>query len=320
MSEENNRDLANIDDEAENAASEVIRKVTGAAVDGLIDLGSNLAGGLFGDRIREWRTRNMISCAAETARFLREMGVPLEKAKSLKMGQLYGLFEGASICDEPEVRDLYAGLLANSMDPNSSHQPNSDVISVLKQLSPRDTAVLEILRILEEQNLELFRWSSKQRPKKIVFDENGKDEKIAEFSRLLREFKLKNIEHLHDRYIHFELDDEAANSASLQNLIRLGCITVASDYIETASVERLVESREISGQRDRAISVINPQRAIKILNQMRKSIEKQSHNAVLPDHYNKVIIFDTDRVVPLVTYTNFGRRLVECCTVKTQNQ
>ncbi len=53
MSEENNRDLANIDDEAENAASEVIRKVTDAAVDGLIDLGSNLAGGLFGDRIRE---------------------------------------------------------------------------------------------------------------------------------------------------------------------------------------------------------------------------------------------------------------------------
>ena len=54
--------------------------------------------------------------ALRTVAYLDKMGIPLDKAKVLPMGEVYALFESASKEEDEDVSDLWARLLANSMN------------------------------------------------------------------------------------------------------------------------------------------------------------------------------------------------------------
>jgi hypothetical protein len=141
-----------LDSELEKAAGRVLEKAMGGAADGVVAVAGDLFGGWVGDKIREWRTRNLINQLAKTAALLREKGVPLEKARALPMGEAYAMFEEASKQDDPDVSDMWAALLANAMDDRTGVSVDGAYIATLRTISGAEAHVLKFLR--ERENLE----------------------------------------------------------------------------------------------------------------------------------------------------------------------
>ncbi|MBV5350159.1 hypothetical protein JZU71_03110, partial [bacterium] len=57
-------------------------------------------GGLVGDKVRQWRVRNLISALAATKAHLESFGISVDQAKALPMAELLVIFEGASKTDD----------------------------------------------------------------------------------------------------------------------------------------------------------------------------------------------------------------------------
>jgi hypothetical protein len=126
----------------EEEAAKVAGAVIGRSATGVMDTVSDVFGGLIGDAVREWRTRNLIGRLARTAEILKAKGVTLDKAKALPMGEAYAMFEEASKQDDPTVSEMWAALLANAMDPKLNVSVNPTIVSALRSINGRDAKVL----------------------------------------------------------------------------------------------------------------------------------------------------------------------------------
>lgn len=131
--------------EIERAAANVIEHAGKNIADGATNFGSVVFNGLIGDKVREWRTRNLFRGAAKTAEILREIGVPLENARSLPMFEFYSIFEGMSGQDDPDVADLWSGLLASRMSTDQGKDFDRSVPQTLASLNGTEARVLKFL-------------------------------------------------------------------------------------------------------------------------------------------------------------------------------
>ncbi|WP_051927658.1 hypothetical protein [Ruegeria halocynthiae] len=225
MTENKNNNVINVNlpgDAIDKAAGQVISKLFGGASDGALDVAGNVFGGLIGDRIREWRTRNLIHTTARTAEFLKEKGISLEDAKALPMGDIYRIFEGASKEEEPSVQDMWAKLLASSLDMKNSDL-NKAIYPVLEQFSGIDAKVF---------NLVNQYWLCQRRFDQSFHDDGilvGKDEDL--YSERVKIFQAEISEILDEiePLKRYEID------LSTANLVRLQCIA-PSDAQRSTSI------------------------------------------------------------------------------------
>lgn len=132
--------------EIERAAANVIEHAGKNIADGATGFGSIVFNGIIGDRVREWRTRNMIRGAAKTAEILENHGVSLEKSRSLPMLEFYSIFEGMSEQDDPDVVNLWAGLLASRMAADDGSSFDKSITQILASLNGTEARVLKFLR------------------------------------------------------------------------------------------------------------------------------------------------------------------------------
>lgn len=139
-----NFDLPNL---PSKAAADVALAAIGGTSDGVRGTAVDVWGGLVGDRIKEWRKRNLVNSLEKTAVHLSEKGVDLAKARHLPEGELYRIFEGSSKAEEPSLNEMWARLLASSMDPNNAIKADEALTKILEQLAPNDAKLfLTILR------------------------------------------------------------------------------------------------------------------------------------------------------------------------------
>ena len=129
----------------EREAAKVLGRLTGDAADGLSATMGNVFGGLVGDRIREWRTRNLLTICRETALRLKAQGVDLDKVKDLPMGQVYMIFKTASEVEDRDLRGLWAVLLSFELSSDKNQAKAQVFQEVLKGISPIDAKVLNLL-------------------------------------------------------------------------------------------------------------------------------------------------------------------------------
>lgn len=132
----------------EAAAIRVAETVFGAAADGTVSIVGNIFGGLIGDRIREWRTRNLINVLAKTAEHLKKQGVPLEKARGLPMGEAYIMFENASTQDDSLISEMWGKLISEAMNPSRSASLDRTITSVLTGFSPSEAMLFAAVSFL----------------------------------------------------------------------------------------------------------------------------------------------------------------------------
>jgi hypothetical protein len=129
-------------------SSEILKS---GAVDKMADLLHSLAGPLaeeigaiFGDKLRVYRVKNLISTMRKTERILREAGLP---PNAVPPRLLLPIIETSSVEENETLQEMWAGLLATASHESDSVSPS--FVETLKQLTPYEARYLE--RIFDKE-------------------------------------------------------------------------------------------------------------------------------------------------------------------------
>lgn len=129
--------------------------VAGKVVDFASDFGKFLdkvfgpmateAGGMLGQQVRFWREMQLLKLNAKFDAELKRRGLSYADLTPLPLGQSVPLIEAASMEESDEVQEMWAGLLASSMDPTSDASFKKVFVALLKEIGPAEAALLDFL-------------------------------------------------------------------------------------------------------------------------------------------------------------------------------
>ena len=216
VDDENAGLLENIADEAaETAARGIVMAVSGGLQKEISGTVSEVWRGFIGDRIQEWRVRNLIEGCAETAKILKKKGVDLSNTRALPNGEIYALFDGMSKADQPGLSELWAGLLASAMDPAASVEANTSYTNVLNLMAPNDAVLMQFIAEYEKNEIQL----------EVAREKSRIDKNKIEFSKL----KQESMNEICESWIALRLTEDASKAAT-GNLRRLGLVEKRSEW------------------------------------------------------------------------------------------
>lgn len=226
--------------EIEAAAARVAERAMNDTWQGASGFISDVFGGLVGDRVRQWRTRNLIDSLAKTKAHLEGRGVAIEKAKSLPMGELLVIFEGASKTDDADLSTMWAALLSNGMNPEKKTFIDPSFPRLLSDLSGLDARILFYIKSYSDLEKAGRQWRSELMAAagtKYFSDDAVQAECKAKISAKTKIFAA-DASALRDAVtLHYS---EINISYSLSNLIRLGLLTggsgVSEDHLVSAEL------------------------------------------------------------------------------------
>jgi hypothetical protein len=137
----------------ETKAVQEVAKFGTRALDSVDKLGSFLArmfgtvpedtiGVIGGDWLKHIRVRNAARLGQRTEEILRERGI-LDKTEPMSPSVALPLLEAAQDETREELREMWAHLLANGMDPDRQGEVRRVIIETVKKLDPLDAVVLK---------------------------------------------------------------------------------------------------------------------------------------------------------------------------------
>ncbi|WP_226552498.1 Abi-alpha family protein [Celeribacter naphthalenivorans] len=130
-------------------ATDVAVALVGPTSNGIAETAKDVWGGLVGDRVREWRQRNLVNSLEKTYEHLKQKGISPEQAQSLPTGDVYRIFEGASRAETTNLSEMWAHLIASAMDPKSNGKLDEALSKVLEQLTGQDAELFTLINSYE---------------------------------------------------------------------------------------------------------------------------------------------------------------------------
>lgn len=101
---------------------------------------------LLKDKVSYWRFKNQVNMVGKARQFLEAKGVETKHiAGKILPESVVPLIEAGSETSDPTLSELFAGLLASSVDPSTSHTTHPAYAKVLNQLSALDATILRSL-------------------------------------------------------------------------------------------------------------------------------------------------------------------------------
>lgn len=178
-------------------------------------------GQMLGDQMKLWRFKNLLRLRNKIDQIASNRDVPPELFKALSFGDAMRTIEAASQEDDEDVQQLWAQLIVRATTQSDRPSINKLHIEILRSLGPADSALLELLH----PNITAREFHSKI--------------EVAEFN---AEMDAK----AEGRWRQFS---EEERGVSIQNLIRLRCITATPRMFFADGVLRRFSDRErrISG-------------------------------------------------------------------------
>ena len=107
-------------------------------------------GEIFATKVRYWRIKNGISIMQKTKKLLEHNKINPKKI-SLKL--FVPLLESSSLEEEELMKDKWAALLANAINPDYKEEIRPSYVGILKELSPTEVRLLD--KMCEELNKKL---------------------------------------------------------------------------------------------------------------------------------------------------------------------
>jgi Abortive infection alpha len=212
--------------EMEAAAARVAERAMNTTLDGFSGLVGDVFGGWFGEGVKQWRTRRLITALAKTKEHLEKHGIAIENAKALPMGELYSIFEGASRTDDADLTDMWAALLSNAMNPQRDTFIDPSFVRVLQNLSGLDAKILQYYQDFRKE-WELYRNGLTPIHEAISRSQNRDDPatqaKIAQAKNIDEEFRDISARLLDSIVEQFSQQNI---SYSISNLLRVGLIAI----------------------------------------------------------------------------------------------
>ncbi len=102
------------------------------------------------DHIKFWRLKNQVKILNKAQDFLNQKGVSAQKVP-LKV--LVPLLEHGSLEEDTTMQEKWAALLSNAADPDLKNEPVMAHIEILKQLSPFEARILDLMYDFDPFNL-----------------------------------------------------------------------------------------------------------------------------------------------------------------------
>lgn len=210
----------------DEAAADILKQALGlpaAEASGLI---GDLIG-IAGDRLKIFRYENRVGCLLRTKERLAAKGISLEQAKQISQGEVYDLLEGMGGADNPEIKQMWAGLMANAMDPNQDVSAEKGYIRVLESLSHDDALIIDFLVFCMKVERQIVRFgqdlalaqSRSSNEEGSPTDDIWRKEHFKKRNELLREVERK-----------YESDCIKKTGVALLNLRRLGLVETAQQH------------------------------------------------------------------------------------------
>ncbi|KZL25611.1 Abi-alpha family protein [Pseudovibrio sp. WM33] len=224
--------------------------------------------GILSDRVRRKREMNAKIGLSETRKKLEEAGISIETISPPKEEELHLLVNGLSLSDDETVRNLWAGIFAQSLNPDSDVKAERPFVSVLESLSPLDAKIIDFLAFVHCSNEELEQNSSKFAPVNLFSLTPEEQVKLAKREEVNSKLRSEFNSLVQEKAELYGLTDLNGTSWS-SNLLRLGIIErVTSDlpemsYFRTSSedvnaisdyFESLREQVEALGEKTRSNS------------------------------------------------------------------
>jgi hypothetical protein len=106
-------------------------------------------GGTFSDWTNYFRYKNMLKLQDKVLSIHRQRHI---EGKTIPIPPRYALplLDSATLEDDDNIQDKWAGLIANSTDPNKNFQFQKIFIQILTSIEPLDAAILDLLHSSEK--------------------------------------------------------------------------------------------------------------------------------------------------------------------------
>ena len=204
------------------ALGDVIRSLLTKPAEAVGDLTSDVIG-ILGDRVKRKRELNAKIGLEEVRKKLEDANIEMKDITPPKEEELHLLINGLSLSDDEKVRDMWAGLFAKALEPDSKVEAERPFLSVLESLSPMDAKIIDFLAFLIKTDTELIKASKSFQPKdsmNITSEEAAKIEILRKENIDLRKKAIEAIKNKAEEYGLATLSD----SSWSDNLIRQGVI------------------------------------------------------------------------------------------------
>lgn len=98
------------------------------------------AGGILQDTVKYWRVKNQVKILLKAKKYFEKKGLD---PQHVPLKVLVPLLENGSLEDDESIQDKWAALLANAADPDTSDSVSPTFPQILKELSPKEVALLD---------------------------------------------------------------------------------------------------------------------------------------------------------------------------------
>mgnify|MGYP001627220589 CR=1 FL=1 len=238
-------DIVLFKSDIEAAAARVAERAFNETWTGASGFLGDVFGGLVGDRVKQWRTRNLVDTLAKTKNHLESKGVNIDAAKSLPMGELLVIFEGASKTDDFDLSSMWAALLSNGMNPKVDTFIDPSFPRLLASLSGLDARILKYVSDYEHlfqtylSKAEVI-WASLEKwestdPKFLEAKETH-DQLVKVLTENTEKLEMSVIDGTTQEHLSY----------SLSNLLRLGLLLEAKDGVSYGTLLRVDFDRDFN--------------------------------------------------------------------------
>lgn len=200
--------------------------------------------GILGDRVRRKRQMNAQLGLEETRAQLEAKGVELTDITPPEEEDLHIVVEGMSLAGDDKLRDLWSGLLATALDPDSESSVERPFTSAIASLSPADARIMTYAAFVTKNNREIQSDARKaagvaEKPW-LTFGESDRIEK----ARLAMDERLGEFwEAVTKMESDFDLQKIAGRKDWAENLTRLGIIQAKSNEYRPSSGSPSIDGR-----------------------------------------------------------------------------
>lgn len=256
--------------------------------------------GIFGDRIKVYRAERRVTILHAAHGRLAEKGLSLDQTKPMLEGQVYDMIEGMGSAHTEELADMWAGLMANAMDPSMRVSADKTFTSVLQSLSPNDARLINFMAAVEKQTaLEHKIHQEIIREYSSSMTEEERCELTRRREKLEKEMLPKKLE-LISLYKVMSIEDIQTNKLTLRNLARL-------DLIESNEVRQLPLHQTVARRRE-------DQELLKVISELKKQINAmQGEYATKSFGSKKIASLREHQFLMYGRLTEFGREFVAAC-------
>ncbi len=257
--------------------------------------------GLLSDPIRKKRKLNAEKGLSEVRAKLEASGVEMKDITPPKEEELHLLIEGISLSDDENIRNLWTGIFAEALKPDSGVSAERPFIAVLNSLTGLDAKIIEFLAFVIRTDSNLRR-EMKQFIPQSVTDITAQDKaQLEEVAKKNSQLRLAAIEEIENKGKLSGLDSLSGSEWS-DNLLRQGIVEIPAKPRQRTNqlVARGSDRRAI----DEIVEHLNQQ--VNVLDEYVERNSARPKNLFAKDRF-------TGKIMLEVQLTEFGERLVKAC-------